>query len=306
MDNLLLIGRYEEEKKGISFSWPGFTVSGKFFGTHLNIDVDSDRCFLNIDIDGVVSRLEITPDNKNYVLADNLHESLHSFKITLIHEVKSKFYLKSVNTDGAIKPREPNPLKIEFIGDSLTVGYGNMSPGLNWDRDDAYVYYTDNTKGYAALTGKHFDADVMITAYSGKGMMLNYANDEPGITVPYYYDSIHPFKKSSKWDHSKYNPDITVINLGTNDFSNDVDVVEWEQVYSKFIQKVKSVNKGTKMILISPGEIAYETIKKMAKENDCGFYSYKVPYSSLDTHPNMDEHKKMAEGLISVVEELVK
>lgn len=305
MDRIIIIGRFEEEREGLSFSWPGTTIKGSFIGSNISIDIEvPEELYFSITIDGKVDRHKFSPKITNYRLASDLESVEHKFTITLCHEVRSKIYLKSVSTDGEFTTFDEDRLKIEFIGDSLTVGYGNMSPDISWDRKDCYTYYTDHTKGYAHLTAKHFNADAMITAFSGKGLLLNYNNDEPGINVPYYYDSIHPLKDSPKWEHGKYVPDITVINLGTNDFSNEIDLVQWEKVYVDFIERVRGNYKNTKIVLISPNGIAEEVIRNISKKYSCSFYKYNVEYSALDTHPNSSEHLEISKGLIKIISDL--
>lgn len=74
----------------------------------------------------------------------------------------------SVNAKCDIKPTEEKPLKIEFIGDSITAGYGI---------DEEYRYgsfstSTENfTKTYAYLAAKELDAQYSAVAYSGYGVL---------------------------------------------------------------------------------------------------------------------------------------
>lgn len=306
MENLLFIGRYRVEDRGISFSWPGFTVKGCFSGKFLDMNIETaEKCYFFIVVNQEERRVEVTPGNNSYRLASMEREAEYQFSISLSHEVRSKIRLKSIDTDGVLKPLDmENRLRIEFIGDSLTVGYGNLSPGKEWDRTDSYAYYTENRKGYAQLTASKLNAEAMITAFSGKGLITNYNNAQPGVTVPYFYDSIYPIKKSAKWDHNKFLPHITVINLGTNDFSVDTDTEDFKRAYLELINRIREKYKDTEIVLISPNGIALDSIEQTANESGVHFYSYHVPYSSLDEHPNCDEHSIIADGLIDVISSL--
>lgn len=304
-ENIRLIGRYEKEETGISFSWPGFKIKGKFKGTSLSLNIVSSRCFLLIEINGEKYKLEVTPDKSSYCLADNLKNQIYLFSITLCHEVESKVQLESIKADGLFYPLKEAKHKIEFIGDSLTVGYGNSSPDEKWRRRDSYIYYTSSPDSYASIAGRFLNADVMLTAYSGKGLTHNYNNDSPGVTVPVFYNSTHRFLDSQLWDRSQFNPDFTVINLGTNDFSNDIDLNEWQNSYIEFINKIRISHPDTKIILISPNSVDKGAVSKVADISGCLYYSYNVPYSALDYHPNIKEHMEIASGLVDVIKGLV-
>lgn len=305
MDKVQFIGRYEVEKKGISFSWAGFKVKGIFNGTGLSIKINSPRCFLLIEIDDTCFRLEVDPKKHEYILAKDLPWDSHNFSIILCHEADRKIILEDLHTDGHFLPSAQNNLKIEFIGDSLTVGYGNRAPGIKWDRKDSYHYYTSSSDSYASLTGRELEADVVLTAYSGKGLTHNYNNDSPGITVPLFYNSVHRFIKGPVWDKSLFSPDFTVVNLGTNDFSNSIDHEKWKNSYLDFIKEIRRKHPGTKIVLISPNNVDHGVVSSVARTADCSFYSYNVPYTALDSHPNREEHRQIAKGLVKIINRLI-
>lgn len=305
-DKIQLIGRYEVEKTGVSFSWPGFKIKGVFNGTGLSVKIKSPRCFFLIEVDNTCSRLEVDPEKLEYTLAEGLPCESHSFSITLCHEPDSKIILEDIATDGHFLTSPQNELKIEFIGDSLTVGYGNKSPGIKWDRTDSYIYYTNSAESFAAVAGRELNADTVLTAYSGKGLTHNYNNDSPGINVPSFYNSVHRFTESPKWDKSKFSPDITVVNLGTNDFSNSIDHDKWRNSYLDFVEVIRKKHPDTKIILISPNSVDNEVVSSVAGRADCSYYSYNVSYSALDSHPNTEEHREIADGLVKAINRLIK
>lgn len=74
----------------------------------------------------------------------------------------------TVNAKRDIKSTTEKPLKIEFIGDSITAGYGI-------DEENRYASFstsTENfTKTYAYLAAKELDAQYSAVAYSGYGVL---------------------------------------------------------------------------------------------------------------------------------------
>ena len=133
------------------------------------------------------------------------------------------------------------PLKIEFIGDSITCGYGVD------DEDENHQFTTateDVTKAYAYKTAKALDAEYSMFSASGYGIVSGYTEGDEPIseqTIPQFYCS-YGFSRGNfagtapqdiPWDFSKYIPQIIVINLGTNDDSYCRDHKDRQAVFSK-------------------------------------------------------------------------
>ena len=141
------------------------------------------------------------------------------------------FTLLGWKTDGtALPPSEPRPRRIELVGDSISAGYGargnaalhNKSLASNLDR--ALCPVNDRTSGIAGTgtanyiwrIAEHFNADLALLAWSGKGMFRNCC--DPGEKMPAYWrQTLGGGNHTANWDHSRFVPDVMVINLGTND-----------------------------------------------------------------------------------------
>lgn len=146
------------------------------------------------------------------------------------------------------------PRQIEFIGDSITNGYGarslSHSPVLGRDSactvDGTYTgYKQDSTTesaslGFALLTSHKLSAKYSLVASSGRGAYRNRAttSDPGGTNTPtmstMYPYTLHPYDSDitganitgsiPAWDAAaataaKWSPQVVVINLGTNDYS---------------------------------------------------------------------------------------
>ena len=147
-----------------------------------------------------------------------------------------------------IKPTEEKDLKIEFIGDSITCGYGIDET----DEKGVFSTATENfSKSYAYLTAESLDADYSAVCFSGYGVYSGYTsngvlNDED--TVPLYYDkSCFLYGgRETQWDFSEFQSDVVVINLGTNDASYCADSLggrqEFTRKYTDFIRQVRYHN----------------------------------------------------------------
>ena len=161
----------------------------------------------------------------------------------------------------SIAPTAEKNLKIEFIGDSITCGYGVDDE----DRNHHFSTNTeDATKAYAYKTAQLLDADYSLVSYSGNGIVSGYTTQ--GVKVSgqllskkyecfavSYSSGSNGFKPSSvDWDFSKFTPDIIVINLGTNDNSytgKDEELIrEYIESYTEFIKQVRQNNANSHII----------------------------------------------------------
>ena len=141
---------------------------------------------------------------------------------------QSLMALEDVETDGEMTAAPEKELKIEFIGDSITCGYG--VEGKCGEED--FTTATENAeKSFAGLTAAALNADMQLNAYSGFGIVSGYTADPETrnmILVPQYYEMTgkndFPLPDGSllqdmPWDFSGWEPQYAVINLGTNDLS---------------------------------------------------------------------------------------
>ena len=168
-----------------------------------------------------------------------------------------------IECDGVITPAPAKPLKLEFIGDSITCGYGV-------DEYDPEVHFKtateDFTKAYAYKTAKLLDADIRAFSISGWGIISGFTEDDTPHTeqmIPPYYtkvgfsyekfddrDGLAP--QDIDHDFGKYVPDLIVINLGTNDSSyckaNEERLALYTEKYAGFLETVHSCNPSAKLL----------------------------------------------------------
>lgn len=154
-----------------------------------------------------------------------------------------------------IAPTAEKDLKLEFIGDSITCGYGVDDE----DRNHHFSTRTeDATKAYAYKTAQLLDADYSLVSYSGNGIVSGYTTQGVKVSTQQFTNKYECFAVSGgsgfngfktsgiDWDFSRFTPDIIVINLGTNDYSytgKDEELIrEYQEAYTEFIGKVRKNN----------------------------------------------------------------
>lgn len=172
-----------------------------------------------------------------------LSEAAHS--IVGIKEIQ-------VTAASDIAPLPEKDIKIEFIGDSVTCGYGVD------DEDPTHDFSTateDATKTYAYKTAEALNADYSMVAYSGYGIVSGYTADgtkEETMLVPPVYESLGKNNGSADgildlsrdWDFRDFVPDEIVINLGTNDATYTLhDAAREAEFVSLYVDFLKTVRR---------------------------------------------------------------
>lgn len=231
------------------------TVIGDYASTAGN-DENYARVAIYIDGERVVDDMLNEKEKTYTAFESDTAKSVDVQIIKLSECAMSTFGIKPIKIadDEKIEPAKAKDLKIEFIGDSITCGYGVD------DENKEHHFKTsteDVTKAYAYKTAKALNADYSMVSISGYGIISGYTDDgkkKPEQTIPQYYDKLgFSYNKfadnlevaSLEWDFNNYKPDIVVINLGTNDMNyatNDATRAEFEEGYIEFLKLVRSHN----------------------------------------------------------------
>ena len=223
--------------------------------------------------------------------------------------------------------------KIEFIGNSITCGYGNE--GLK--KEEGFDYATENHYySYASITSRNLNAQHWVVARSGIGAYRNYGEAKTGsprscMPVQYEYTGYafdlklreEPTFLKEKWDFSRYQPDVVCINLGTNDTSTDnYDLDLLKQGYQKLLKQVRNHNPKAKIVYLCGSmlngkelEIAKNTLNEVVDEarkaGDPQVYRFDFTPQTGDIgygaswHPSKWQHEKMAAELTAYLRSLM-
>ena len=117
------------------------------------------------------------------------------------------------------KTSQEDDFKIEFLGDSISCGYGNLGKP-----PCAYSPSTQNVhESFVEKTSRILNAsEIHVECWSGKGVVRNYGdkNTTSKDPFPVYYPRSVANDPNILWDFRKtFVPDMVVVTLGTNDFS---------------------------------------------------------------------------------------
>lgn len=264
--NVKLIGRTADNEgirwlglsaTGVEFTFTGTSVSFTLVGDSMTSNPEkTPRFAVYINGERTIDDVVDAPEKTVEVFkADEAAET--TVKLLKLSEAQeSTMGIKSINVTsiGGLTPTPEKELKIEFIGDSITCGYGVDDP----DRDHHFKTTTeDATKAYAFKTAMALDADYSLVSFSGNGIISGYTDNGKKQTsqlVPDVYDKLgkswgnyNGFNiQDIEWDFSKFQPQYVVINLGTNDASytgSDKErVIEYADGYTEFLKTVREKN----------------------------------------------------------------
>jgi len=287
------------------FGWPGGYFEGRFKGTNVKVNVETNEP-VRVLIDGEL-RTTLTGPGASTFITKGLPDSEHLVRLEKVTESQSggpRFL--GFFTNGNALPAKPRARQIEFIGDSHTVGYGNTSPTR--ECDSAKVRATTDTQlAFGPLAAKALDADYRVIAYSGYGVIRNYAGRMPGDNLPRIYARTVPGETplSVTAEDPKWRPKVIVINLGTNDFStplkpgepwaSDAEFHEDYRIhYIAFIRWLRREQPQAKFVLMAADNFAADV---SAVAGNIGATFLRVPALELtgcNWHPSLKDHRDVA------------
>ena len=243
-ENVLLAGRTYKEGDtlwlalsgtGASFIYTGkklfITVVGSPVINHEDAENNCVRIAVYVNGERKVDDMVTQAEQTYTVWESDVAETVEVKIIKLSESAMSVVGVKDLEiAEGErVVPAAKKEHLIEFIGDSITCGYGVD------DEDPLHPFSTkteDVTRAYAYLTAQLLSCDCRMFSASGYGIISGYTAD-PEIKsaeqlIPLYYSSYgfsyDTFPGGKKpmdipWDFTEKQPDIIVINLGTNDDS---------------------------------------------------------------------------------------
>ncbi len=320
-----IMGRHEVvTADSVRFAASGVVISVQFRGTSIAVDLHdefrggSSYNWFSVVIDGKEhSRFRTVPGQTRYLLAESLPAGSH--RLDLIKDTEGQNgwnALTGIHAD-ALAELPPAPeRKIEFIGDSITCGFG-VDDSLIGCKDGTWFDQHRASQAFGPLTARRFNAQYMLTGFSGMGMYRNWNTLAP--VVPQRYDGIFAdYEESANWNHASYSPHLIMVAVGTNDFSDGdgvtpraaFDPEAYLLAYSGFVARLRSIHPQAKILLtasptMNPERLALQ-LSLLRQIPDVTVYSFKNRYNQgCSGHPNAAEQRQMSDELIPVISSLM-
>ena len=325
------VGRTLVSGQEVTFDWTGTMVRIAFTGDDLAILLsDTKKDYFNVWIDrepsaepDFISRFQ---GDTTIVLTDAAFmKARYGKKVPQTHTAvlgkrtegeQGKVTVKAWMTSGPVLQAEPvRERLIEFIGDSYTCGFGSE----NSVATDPFTPETESVfKSFAPIVARYFGADAYIIAHSGMGVNRNYNDKLRGYTMADRYvnvfdDGFEKVEGAPLWDPvSAPKPDVTVINLGANDFSagRQPQFPLFKADYIRILQAVKRFyGEDHPVVCISSHVNNYPYIRDAVeaaglKRVCCygvGDGTFDPAERGAASHPSYAAHRKLAYCLIPYI-----
>lgn len=328
-----------------SGSYVEFTFTGRSLSCELISDYCEDQtdgtqypCYMALYLDHqLVRRFSLMPGRHIYPLlsegdvrtmddlgGNDSEEDLRTMVVRLVKESEVQYASSGIlafytDEEAEIRPTDKKDRKIEFIGDSITCGYGVLG-----GPEAPFSTETESADdAFAVQCAGALDADYQLVSFSGIGVISRYIEPEENepltdVLMPALYphtDAVLAKRYGwgpESWDFSSFCPQVVVINLGTNDDSYTRGIRErkerFEEEYCEFVRNIHRRNPGAE-IVCTFGVMSQrllprveEAVQRLSESGVPVRMHREEPIlpgevTGCDGHPSAQRQRKMAESL---------
>lgn len=358
IENIKVHGRTTGCLSPLTLFWTGSAIELNAKGSELWIEVEADydiyEPWISIVINEVpVSRQMITAGRYWICIFRGMNENVIK-NVRIVKDVQAMsgdsgcyMHIHSVKFDGEFMPVEEKPYKIEFIGDSITSGEGAIGAK---EEEDWIPMWFSALNNYTAITAGALNADHRVISQSGWGVLTSWDNNPHG-NIPEYYEKVCGLLSGEKNqelgafkenDFDSWQPDVVVVNLGTNDCGafnspewrdevtgevfkqnlnedgtfNEADLLRFKEAVVNFLIKLRKYNKKAHivwaygMIGIPMMPAIYNAVDTYIKNTgDKKVSVFQLPNTTEETigarsHPGTLAHEKSAKVLAEYIKEI--
>lgn len=351
-NKLQKLGRtYEDKESGILyFNWTCSGIELIFRGTcliasmHAQSGVETERDVVSGNMEERVTwpwvsifldendipdrRFEVSRPKDTHLIFQSEVEETHRIRIVKITEnLKTGLGIDGFFAEGGFLPPENKSgrRRIEFIGDSITCGFGNET------KEKDRLYYSDEENGWlshAAIAARRLDMDWNMICVSGICL-----GRRDAIPMPYDMNELYPYtdriledrlgeETYQIWDFVGNASDYVVLNLGTNDANGitgalipEKEEEKFRREYYDFLEMLRKRNGPAANIICALGSMdyyLYHPIEEIVAEykmrtGDERISCFRYPrIDALDpvgacSHPYVLTHQKMADALVEYI-----
>ena len=328
-------GRYVPDAAGPILTWAGSSITFRFQGSSIVLSVlddtshDIGACnWFDVSVDG-------SPQPPVPLAGYNTFPRTWTINVpgggTGVHEVTivkrteeehGQTQFLSFDKTLLTVPADTRTRKIEFIGDSLSVGFGIEQDG----NVTPYSASFNESRAYTGLVAARFGAQRHTIACSGRGLVRDATGNtaingnmsdrwlrrQEGGNVGYVYPV-----RQTLWDFSTWQADLVTVNLGTNDYVAAQTSIR--SAFATFYRLIRSKYPNAKIIAIMPSQptgtvrtaLRADIQGAIADVADSGLSFFEFPNADPADgvggagHPNLITAQKQATLLIPYVSALM-
>lgn len=344
-DAYRLSGRATWQEGALYLGYSASFVEFTFKGTKAEAELLTDRldweeihrARVAVFVDGEetpVLRFPLTKERERFVLYESTEAKEVTLRIMKYSEAAfGAVGIASLEVEGEIlPPPAAKNKKIEIIGDSITCGYG--IEGVV-DVDNFTTSQENPWNAYGCRVARTLDADFSLISWSGNGIISHWVpedvneprNEEALMPEMYVYEDYSADLRRNKAradfikrDFKTYQPQLIIINLGTNDSSYTRKIPARDRAfingYVKFLREVREVNPDANILCtiglmsIDTNSLVEEAVARVNAFGDNKVFfkeaflqNGEVDGIGADWHPTESTQKKFAEYLVEYIKE---
>ena len=286
-------------------------LEGWFTGKRLSFDAASsgEQSWLEVVVDGGAPvAVHLSAKSNTFVAFDG--DDVRAHRVEIMHRSETWHGTVTVSrfsTDGQFAPAPALATrKIMVLGDSVSCGEAlkrvpNENKNATW---------WDPRNSYGLLLGDAFNAQVHLVCHGGRGLVRSWNGKTDDANLPDYYNyAIADPVKPARWDHQRWQPDLIISAIGTNDFATGVpDREAYVKAYVGMLRELLRNHPQAQIVLTEgaildgankaalTGYIA-ETISRTGSARVRAVSSLHHPGADGDGHPTTLQHAAMAREL---------
>jgi hypothetical protein len=237
------IGRFDRSNPSQPIAeWSASAMQARFSGTSVSVRLGGANNYFAAVVDGVDQPVITTNGASSYPVATGLAAGTHDVLVVRRDEAfdqPSQLVGFDFGNGGQLLAPPPAAThRLEVIGDSLSVGYGDECTNAKI----GFTAATENANiAYGPLAARALGAEIHVVAWSGKGLYQN-RDGTMTETMPILWGRTIPTDTTSHWDPSQWVADAVVINLGANDYAPMGDPsAGYQAAYLTFVTQLRGV-----------------------------------------------------------------
>jgi lysophospholipase L1-like esterase len=321
-----LIGRAQRSAGVWRVTWPGVGWRTAFSGSRVAV-VTQDRVGYGVTIDGI--RMNPIPPSQTRqttwyrgVAAGN--HSIEVIRMRGTPRTPGLFFGFMKGTNGRWLALPPPPTRqIEFIADSSTTGYGDLSATVDCT-DEEVAARSDASQSYAIVAAHELHADWQLNAMDGIGVVRNWHGIWKDTSYATYAALTLQSDAASRYQDSDWHPQAAVVRIGTNDLGSPLAADEpWTAAqletaftggYRKLLIDLRArLGPNALIIVIQPApgdnpanQKVAQIVDSLRSAGDLRLYELQFPQLQLtgcDSHPNLSDHRLMSATLVKFIDD---
>jgi lysophospholipase L1-like esterase len=314
------MGRTVAEPDGtVRFGYSGVTLSLAVQGSRLSMEAAGGGANSLVDVvvdGGAPSVLHLDPQSRTYDLLKDAGPGQH--RVDIVHRTETWLGVPVIarfSTDGHVVQAPALPSrKLLVLGDSVTCGAGMERPSGPDAADKGKPSWWNAGASYGMLLGRALHAQVQLVCYGGRGLVRSYNNRTDEYQLPAFYelaipDAAHPVK----WKQADYQPDLILVAIGTNDFTQGIpERAMYVDAYVSFVRTLLRDHPHAKIALTEGAILDGEkkaaltdyiaaTVARVggqgSEQRVRAIPSIHHPGDAADAHPLTSQHAEMAQEL---------